>query len=223
MATAVPAAAAIGVKEIVTIASTIVSAAGLVLKGKQASEKVTTPKTADGKKYQMEITVVNKTQFPINLGDDLTYFWTGRYADGKGPTTIDPFSKMTYCVCNTDAVLIDSGVTGGNAFRIYLDGKTYYDFAIGWTCPVVGRYKAGILEPKDGKNFAEQGYDSATEDGKAYTSTKAWLGPTEAEASSEKKDSKAITKFRLDAVPGRQPTLQSLNCCTMKTVGTVHK
>ncbi|KAJ7585910.1 hypothetical protein C8J56DRAFT_787891, partial [Mycena floridula] len=101
--------------------------------------------------------IKNKTQFRILLQDKHTYFSSGRY--WQPPSDILPFDQMIFTCCKGDKTAF--GVSGGTAFRLILDPVTSYNIAVGWTHPVLGSKKAGIVNSID----PEAGYNCALPEG----------------------------------------------------------
>ncbi|KAM0751889.1 hypothetical protein T439DRAFT_379963 [Meredithblackwellia eburnea MCA 4105] len=191
---AAPVAAALGVKEIISLAGTVVTGLGIIQKGRQVVDDHVAPQPTDaGKNYRLNISILNKTQFKISLGDNPTYFDHGRYS--KNPHDIAPWSTLDYEVVNADNEA--AGVSGGNSFIIWFDGKTSYEFAIGWTCPLIGSYKASIHHGTDPK---KDGYDLATSGGNGFTSEIVWSGPDEKDPSKTN-----YFKLRFDCSAGSHP------------------
>ncbi|KAJ7588814.1 hypothetical protein C8J56DRAFT_50527 [Mycena floridula] len=115
----------------------------------------------------IQCVVKNQTQFPIQVQGP-PYFDSGRY--WTPPTDIEPFDQMVFSCSNGDESL--AGVTGGTAFRIALDLVTFYDFAVGWTSPTVGGFKASIVK-SDNPRIA---YEQATLEGNALKSKEVFRG-----------------------------------------------
>ncbi|KAG2109956.1 uncharacterized protein F5147DRAFT_836497 [Suillus discolor] len=77
----------------------------------------------------------------------------------KAPGGDGPFSSTTFSCCNGDGAV--TGATGGIAFSLWLDSKHSFDFAVGWTDPLLGSMKAGVVESA----VAEAGYNAASREG----------------------------------------------------------
>ncbi|KAG1861451.1 hypothetical protein C8R48DRAFT_711519 [Suillus tomentosus] len=130
----------------------------------------------------------NATQFNYTVVN--SYFSSGRY--WKAPEGNGPFSSMSFSCCNGDNAM--TGVSGGTAFNMWLDSKQSFDFAVGWTNPLVGTIKAGVVESAN----PEAGYEAATSEGGHIRSKNFYLG----------KDEKGnTTKFyiQVSASPGNDP------------------
>ncbi|KAJ7585909.1 hypothetical protein C8J56DRAFT_787977, partial [Mycena floridula] len=111
--------------------------------------------------------VKNQTQFPIQVQGP-PYLHSGRY--WTPPTDIKPFDQMVFSCCNKDEVA--EGATGGTAFRITLDAITFYDFAVGWTNPFAGGFKASIVKSDNPRTA----YEKATLEGNALRSEEVFRG-----------------------------------------------
>ena len=56
-----------------------------------------------------------------------THFDSGRY--WTAPGGFNGFEQLVFSCCNGDGTIL-TGVSGGNAFRVSLDDKHYYDIAL---------------------------------------------------------------------------------------------
>lgn len=120
------------------------------------------------KKFRwIQCVVKNQTQFPIQVQGP-PYLDSGRY--WTPPTDVGSFDQMIFSCCNGDDSI--AGATGGTAFRIALDPVTFYDFAVGWTNPSVGGFKASIVQSDNPKDA----YEQATLEGNALTSQGVFRG-----------------------------------------------
>ncbi|KAF3933740.1 hypothetical protein ABW19_dt0206325 [Dactylella cylindrospora] len=174
----------------IEIAKIILSTAELALKAKEIADKKT-PDAGSSLKEKtrwIQCTVKNATQFNILLEGN--YFGSGRYE--QAPASIDPFTQMTFSCCNGDNTIM-TGVSGGTSFRVTLDDNVSYPFAIGWTSPYVGAFKAGVAESES----AEEGYNQASENGKSLSSKDQYTGK-------DKDKNEARFYFHLSAAPGQQ-------------------
>jgi len=115
----------------------------------------------------IQCVVKNQTQFPIQVQGP-PYLDSGRY--WTPPTDVERFDQMVFSCCNGDYSM--AGATGGTAFRITLDPVTFYDFAVGWTTPAVGGFKASIVKSDNPKDA----YEQATLEGNALTSKEVFRG-----------------------------------------------
>ncbi|KAF8803230.1 hypothetical protein BYT27DRAFT_7340934 [Phlegmacium glaucopus] len=135
---------------------------------------------------ELQCTLKNETQFQVLLQE--TYFNSGRYWDAPG--TFRPFDQLVYSCCNDDNA--PTGVAGGTAFRLSLDDRTYFDFALGWTNPLFGSYKAGVVA----SGSAKDAYDQSDDDGGSLISKDIFEG----------KDKDGNTaKFHISAAPNQRP------------------
>lgn len=125
------------------------------------------PSELKGQNHKQEIIIRNLTQFDIFVTGSPYFYW-GRFSKGPEPR-IAAFSAMTFSVCNK--YWHPGGVSGGNSFKVELDGNNKWDFAIGWEDPAMGTYSAGVKETTS----AEEGYNSRTTNGNTIES-KRWQG-----------------------------------------------
>ncbi|KAG1883433.1 hypothetical protein F4604DRAFT_1738366 [Suillus subluteus] len=130
----------------------------------------------------------NITQFNYTVVDN--YFSSGRY--WKAPEGDKAFSSVTFSCCNGDGAI--TGATGGTAFNLWLDSQQSFDFAVGWTDPLVGSMKAGVVESA----VAEAGYDAATREGGHIQSKNLYVGKDE-------KGNPSKFYIRVSASPGKDP------------------
>ncbi|KAG1861450.1 hypothetical protein C8R48DRAFT_657658 [Suillus tomentosus] len=176
-----------GIIEILTI---IIDAATLSKKVIDTLQEVVPGASDDLKEkfHWINCSLKNATQFHYSVVD--TYFDSGRY--WKAPGGDGPFTSTTFSCCNGDGAV--TGVTGGTAFTLWLDSKHSFDFAVGWTDPILGSMKAGVVESA----VAEDGYNAATREGGHIQSKNRYKG----------KDEKGVpTEFyiRISASPGKDP------------------
>jgi hypothetical protein len=143
------------------------------------------PKELTDKFRWLQCTVKNETQFQVFLLD--TYLQSGRY--WNAPSDFGQFDQLVYCCCSDDYA--PTGVSGGTAFRLRLDDQHYFNFALvskcsllwwdlrtthlllqGWSNPLVGPYKVGVVA----SSFAKEGYDSAGDYGVSLISQDVFEG-----------------------------------------------
>ncbi|KAG1742168.1 hypothetical protein EDB19DRAFT_1702642 [Suillus lakei] len=130
----------------------------------------------------------NATQFNYTVVD--THFSSGRY--WKAPEGGNEFSSMMFSCCNGDGAI--TGATGGTAFNLWLDSKQSFDFAVGWTDPLVGSMKAGVVQSTD----AEVGYQAASREGGIIKSKNIYEGK-------DKEGNPAKFYIQVSASPGKDP------------------
>ncbi|KAF8803225.1 hypothetical protein BYT27DRAFT_6739967 [Phlegmacium glaucopus] len=146
------------------------------------------PKELTDKLRWLQCTLKNETQFRVLLLE--SYFSSGRYWDA--PSTFGPFDQLVYSCCNDDYA--PTGVSGGTGFRLLLDDQHYFDFALGWTDPLLGSYKAGVV----GSGSAKDAYDHANDDGGSLISKDIFEGR-------DKEGNTAKFRIHISATPGQKP------------------
>ena len=86
------------------------------------------PKELTKKHSWLQCSLKNETQFKVLLLE--TYSNSGCYWDA--PHTFGAFEQLAFSCCNDD--FAPTGVTGGTSFRLLLDDKHFYDFALVSKC-----------------------------------------------------------------------------------------
>ncbi|KAG2065929.1 hypothetical protein BDR04DRAFT_1107731 [Suillus decipiens] len=130
----------------------------------------------------------NITQFNYTVVDN--YLSSGRY--WKPPAGDKGFSSATFSCCNGEGAI--SGATGGTAFSLWLDSQQSFDFAVGWSDPLVGSLKAGVVESAT----AEAGYEAVTREGGHIQSKNLFAGKDE-------NGKPAKFYIQVSASPGKDP------------------
>lgn len=173
---------------VIGILTTILSGVELAAKIGEVAQKIIpdAPKDLKDKYRWIQCTVKNETQFDLLL--EGTYFDSGRY--WTAPGSIGNFDQLVFSCCNGDNSIL-TGVSGGNALRLSLDSEHYYDFALGWTNPTAGAFKAGVVE----SNSAKEGYEKASETGGSIMSSSVFVGK-------DKDGKEAKFKIHISAAPG---------------------
>ncbi|KAI0373243.1 hypothetical protein BV20DRAFT_1050153 [Pilatotrama ljubarskyi] len=156
-----------------------------------ASKPIPKPASDLQEKYRwLQCTLKNETQFDIVLLD--TYFDSGRY--WTAPGNVNAFDQMVWSACNRDDSVF-TGVAGGTGFRIMMDANNYHDFAVGYTNPTIGAYKAGVAVAS-GKGV--DGYELADSAGRS--------GTTKAVYEGKDKDGNPVKfRFLMSGSPGQEP------------------
>ncbi|RPD55160.1 hypothetical protein L226DRAFT_616190 [Lentinus tigrinus ALCF2SS1-7] len=174
---------------IIEILTTLVTGGELITKIKDVAKALIPEPAKDlkSKTRWIQCTLKNETQFDVLLQG--TYFDSGRYWDAPG--SFGEFSQLVFSCCNQD--LEPAGVSGGTAFRLSLDTKHYYDFALGWTNPKIGSIKASVVESSNPKDA----YKAAKEGGGSLTSKYVFQGK-------DKEGKKAQFVIHISAAPGTQ-------------------
>ncbi|PQE29507.1 hypothetical protein CJF32_00003258 [Rutstroemia sp. NJR-2017a WRK4] len=175
----------------IAIASLIVSSLQLAVAVKQTAD-ASAPAIPTGlqeKKRWLQCTLKNQTQFSLLLQQ--TYHDSGRFYSAPG--SVASFHQMTFSVCSRDNS-VGTGVSGGASFRADLDHHHSFHFAIGWTNPYLGSFKAGVIEAK----AAKDGYNAASGDGSFVQSEHGYKGKDE-------KGENAHIIFHISATPGQKP------------------
>ncbi|KAF8544609.1 hypothetical protein BDD12DRAFT_814930 [Trichophaea hybrida] len=149
--------------DLIAVGSLIISVAEFALHAGEVASKETPDVGSELKEKTrwLQCTTKNQTQFNILLEN--TYFDSGRYWDTPG--SIDPFTQDVFSLCNGDNSAF-TGVSGGTSYKIVIDSQHTFHFAIGWTNPYAGAFKAGVVE----SNKAEDGYNNATVTGNSIQS-----------------------------------------------------
>ncbi|ELQ39818.1 hypothetical protein M0657_011212 [Pyricularia oryzae] len=178
---------------VVEILTTLVSAAKLADKvHKTLREVVPKPPTEIERRHRtFYCTVVNLTQFDILVED--SNLVSGRFF--TSPQGVDKWGNMTFTGCNGDHS--PAGVTMGVSFKVSLDSTHHFDFAVGLTAPLVGHYKAGVVESLD----PNAGYMAAEKGGVAINSENGYS------ATDEDGEQQEI-KFHVSAFPGNKMTIE---------------
>ncbi|KAH9923435.1 uncharacterized protein BXZ73DRAFT_103873 [Epithele typhae] len=174
---------------VIKIIGIIVTGAELAVKIAEVANKlIPRPPTELMNRFRwIQCTVKNETQFALLVQE--SYFSSGRYFTPPGSTRA--FDQLVFSGCNRD--FSPTGVTGGTAFRLSLDDRNFLDIAIGWTNPVFGSYKAGVVE----SSRAKAGYDIATSRGNSITSRHIFEG-------TDKDGNAARFRIHVSAVPGQE-------------------
>lgn len=92
------------------------------------------------KTYKMNVSIVNQTQFELQLVDE--YFMRGRF--DTGATSVPAFKSMTFAVCNKTWSAV--GASGGVQFNVIMpnsgSGRQTHKFAVGFNVGPTGYYGA---------------------------------------------------------------------------------
>jgi len=186
-----PKGSSIEPQSIIDIGTTILKAPELLPKLQQALTDII-PGAEDDLKDKLrwiQCCVKNLTQFKLLVLE--SYFDSGGYWAAPKPEKDSEFTQVVFSGSNGNG---PTGVTGGTAFRLSLDTKTFFDFAVGWTMPLIGSNKAGVVE----SSKAKDGYDIATPGGNYIQSKNSFKG--------KDKDGKdAQFAFFISASPGKDP------------------
>lgn len=110
-----------------------------------------TPTDLKQKARWLTMTVFNRTQYQV-VYDGGSYFNSGRM--WKAPTSVPPYGEMTFSVSNADNSFF-TGVSGGVLFTLDIPGAPQ-GFAVGFSSPYAGAYKASVLVGAT----AEQAYEA---------------------------------------------------------------
>ncbi|CAH0049648.1 unnamed protein product [Clonostachys solani] len=111
--------------------------------------------------------VKNLTQFNLQVRPP-AYFYSGRYE--TWPTEVGAWSVGQFtCVQSENSA---SGVTGGNAWNLYIEPGIEVNLAFGFTCPIIGSYKSGVVESAT----AQDGYNMASAEGNSIVSRDQFSG-----------------------------------------------
>ncbi|KAF8803222.1 hypothetical protein BYT27DRAFT_7214790 [Phlegmacium glaucopus] len=174
----------------IAIIGRITTGAELIKKIKEVADMLIpdAPKELTDKFRWLQCTVKNETQFQVLLQE--TYFDSGRYWDAPG--TFGQFSQLVYSCCNDDNA--PTGLSGGTAFRLSLDDQHYFDFALGWTSPLLGSYKAGVVA----SSSAKDAYGSADDHGASLISKDIFEGK-------DKDGNTAKFRIHVSAAPSQKP------------------
>ncbi|KAI9170787.1 hypothetical protein HJFPF1_00260 [Paramyrothecium foliicola] len=119
------------------------------------------------KNHWIQGIVKNCTQFQLKVRPP-PYFNSGRYE--TWPSDISAWSVSQFSAVNGDNSL--AGATGGNAWNLQLEQGLEVNLAFGFTDPVAGKYKSGVVESIS----AEDGYKKATEGGNKIVSQNEFSG-----------------------------------------------
>ncbi|EWZ52258.1 hypothetical protein BFJ63_vAg11636 [Fusarium oxysporum f. sp. narcissi] len=125
-----------------------------------------TPRPSDeirDKHRWYQCTVQNATQFNIVL--EKSYFNAGKYL--TAPESVGPYGQMTFTAYNDV-----SGTSTGLSFWAHLDESHQFHFAIGLDAPLMGGFKAGVVE----SDSAKTGLEIATRQGNSITSENRYKG-----------------------------------------------
>ncbi|KAL3422071.1 hypothetical protein PVAG01_06227 [Phlyctema vagabunda] len=138
------------------------------------------------------IIIKNKTQFDISYLPQETWFDYGRFYEGT--PAIGAFDITGFGVCNKNLTL--TGVGGGIPYGLALDQSNKFNFAIGFTDPNAGTYKASVVESTKGKDA----WEKANENGSLLQSNSIYSGVNE-------DGEKVLFRFELNATPGNTMTV----------------
>ncbi|RYP08479.1 hypothetical protein DL765_008773 [Monosporascus sp. GIB2] len=176
----------------IPIAALIVGALQLGVAVKQTADAsaAAPPSGLQEKKRWLQCIVQNQTQFALLLQE--TYHDSGRFY--RAPGSVASFHQMSFSVCSRDNS-VGTGVSGGASFRMDLDNSHSFHFAIGWTNPFMGSFKAGAIEA----NAAKDGYEVASSDGSSIRSRHTYKGKDD-------KGKDAYISFHISASPGQEPS-----------------
>ncbi|EJD41452.1 hypothetical protein AURDEDRAFT_169614 [Auricularia subglabra TFB-10046 SS5] len=159
---------AIKINTQVLTAAALMEKASEVLSVHVAKQPNPEPSSALSKKpHWMQVVVKNQTQFNISPLNP-PFLDSGKY--WSLPQEQEPFSQAAFGVCNRD--WDPRGATGGTAFRLHLDFDSSFDFAVGWTDPILGAYKSSVVA----SSSAEDGYNAASPEGNSLTSDNIYQG-----------------------------------------------
>ncbi|RKL03651.1 hypothetical protein BFJ68_g11395 [Fusarium oxysporum] len=125
-----------------------------------------TPRPSDeirDKHRWYQCTVQNATQFNIVL--EKSYFNAGKYL--MAPESVGPYGQMTFTAYNDV-----SGTSTGLSFWAHLDESHQFHFVIGLDAPLMGGFKAGVVE----SDSAKTGLEIATRQGNRITSENRYKG-----------------------------------------------
>ncbi|KAG2069442.1 hypothetical protein BDR04DRAFT_1101520 [Suillus decipiens] len=175
---------------IIEILTTVLDSLTIITKARDTIQEIIPGADDDLKEkfHWINCSLKNATQFNYTVVEN--YFDSGRY--WKAPEGDKAFSSTTFSCCNGDGAI--TGVTGGTAFSLWLDSRQSFDFAVGWTDPLMGSIKAGVVESAK----AKAGYDAATREGGYIQSKNQYMGKDE-------KGNPAKFYIRVSASPGKDP------------------